>query len=109
MRGSDEGRDRGRATLVARCAAEREARFEDLEYLLAACESVPEAVRRAGWPSLRAAESTLRRYHHPALPRVTAAYGQQRRALVRGSDGRALTSTDKAVLHAVRAPHEATP
>jgi hypothetical protein len=68
----------GVAAAICAQAARRQARFEDLDFLLENGEDLLRAVIRAGWPSLAAAEAALRRAHHPAWGRISRELKKQR-------------------------------
>jgi hypothetical protein len=68
----------GRAASFTAQAARRQARIEDLEFLLETGEAPARAALRAGWPSLAAAEVALRREQHPAWTVIARVLRDQR-------------------------------
>lgn len=68
----------GRAASLSAMAARKQARFEDLDFLLENGENLQRAVIRAGWPTLAAAEAALRREGHHAWGQLSRELKKQR-------------------------------
>jgi hypothetical protein len=62
----------GRASAIEAQRARKAARIEDFEFLLDNGEEPVKAAKRAGWPSLAAAERALRRDGHPVAHKLEA-------------------------------------
>lgn len=73
-----DGRRRAAEKTAAAFAARRAARIEDFDWLLEAGEDFETAARRAGWPTLAAAEIALRRAHHPRAAEAARLLRRQR-------------------------------
>ncbi|GAB2767328.1 hypothetical protein [Sinomonas soli] len=65
--------------------AKRQERIAEFEFLLEGRVATEEAALRAGWPSIEAAEITLRREHHPRAAELARIIRRHRRQTKRAA------------------------